>query len=143
MVDRSREPTLQDTNDSRKWTGNSTTHIKTELTATVANNIIQIIVSLLAALIMLTLPNKMPTWAPYTISPAMLFIVLGARQYLKNFWTPTQDSRGKDVGAKVTLPNMEDYNLAVQKTEDLLEVLKYLEYSWLITMVVGGVVGRA
>lgn len=143
MVDRSREPTLQDTNDSRKWTGNSTTHIKTELTATVANNIIQIIVSLLAALIMLTLPNKMPTWAPYTISPAMLFIVLGARQYLKNFWTPAQDSRGKDVGAKVPLPNMEDYNLAVQKTEDLLEVLKYLEYSWLITMVVGGVVGRA
>lgn len=72
----------------------------------------------------------------------MLVVVLGARRYIKNFWAPQQDSRGKAVGPKVPLlPSMEEYNLAVQKTEDLLKVLEYLEYSWLITSFVTGMVG--
>lgn len=84
-----------------------------------------------------------PTWALMAASPVMLVIVLAARAYVKNFWAPTEDSRGKDVGPKVPLlPNMEDYNLAVQKTEDLLKVLEYLEYSWLLTSMVTFVVGN-
>lgn len=64
----------------------------------------------------------------------MLLIVLGARQYVKKFWLTTQDSRGKEAGVQVPgLPNLADYNLAVQKTEDLLKVMEYLEYSWLLT----------
>lgn len=95
---------------------------------------LQIVLSLLAALTMLLARDKLPSVLTFTISPAMLLIVTGARHYIRNFWTPTQDSRGKDVGSKVPLlPSMEDYNVAVQKTEDLLKVLEYLEYSWLIT----------
>ena len=92
---------------------------------------------------MLFASSRLPNWAVYSISPAILVIVAGCRQYVKTFWTPTKDARGKDVGTKVPLlPNMQDYNLAVQKTEDLLTVLEYLEYSWLITTFFAGIVGR-
>ena len=105
---------------------------------------LQIVLSLTAALAMLLATSRLPKWAVYSISPAMLFIVLGCREYIKNFWAPTKDARGKDIGTKVPLlPNMQDYNLAVQKTEDLLAVLEYLEYSWLITSVVYGIAGRS
>jgi hypothetical protein len=103
---------------------------------------LQIVLSLAAALAMLFASGRLPKWAVYSISPAMLFVVLGCREYIKRFWAPTKDARGKDVGTKVPLlPSMQDYNLAVQKTEDLLAVLEYLEYSWLITSVLDGVVG--
>jgi hypothetical protein len=88
-----------------------------------------------AALIILPIvvPNRLPTWFKLGVSPTMLAITLGARQYLKNFWAPgEEDSEGKDTGTKIPLPKMEDYNLAVQKTEDLLKCLEYLEYSWVI-----------
>ena len=59
----------------------------------------------------------------------MLLMVIGARRYIKSFWAPSKDSHGKDVGIKVPLlPNMDDYNLAVQKTEDLLTVM--VRNSW-------------
>ena len=73
----------------------------------------------------------------------MLVVVIVARRYIKNFWAPQQDSRGKDVGTKVPLlPSMDEYNLAVQKTEDLLKVLEYLEYSWVMSSFVVGMVGH-
>ena len=102
----------------------------------------QINVSLFAAFTLLLARTYLPVWAVFTISPAMLVVVLGARRYIKNFWAPGQDSRGKDAGTKVPLlPSMAEYNLAVEKTEDLLKVLEYLEYSWLITSFVTGMVG--
>jgi hypothetical protein len=72
----------------------------------------------------------------------MLVIALASRQYIKGFWAPGEkDSQGKDKGTKIPLPNMGDYNLAVQKTEDLLKCLEYLEYSWLISAVLGFTTG--
>ena len=71
----------------------------------------------------------------------MIVFVVAARYYIKNFWTSTRDSRGKDIGGRVPLPNMNDYNLAVRKTEDLLKVLEYLEYSWVLTTFTAGLVG--
>ena len=71
----------------------------------------------------------------------MLVIVLLARGYIKSFWAPEKDRRGKDVGARIPLSNMEGYNEAVEKTESLLKILEYLEYSWLITSFVTGMVG--
>jgi hypothetical protein len=95
---------------------------------------VQVSLSLVASLTISIARFKLPPWAVYASSPTMLAIVLGARLYIKNFWAPTTDAEGKDVGTKVPLlPSMQDYNLAVEKTEDLLKVLEYLEYSWLLT----------
>ena len=78
----------------------------------------------------------------------MLIITLLARGHIKNYWTAHKVSAGadgkqqKDVGVKVpALPNLEDYQAAQGKTEELLQVLEYLEYSWLASCVVGGMVG--
>ncbi len=77
-------------------------------------------------------------WTRAFISPTLLAITIGARHYIKNFWAPgATDSKGKDQGTRVPLPKMGDYNLAVQKTEDLLKCLEYLEYSWVITSLFG------
>lgn len=37
---------------------------------------------------------------------------------------------------------MEDYNEAERKTEDLLSVLEYLEYSWVLTSLLSGLFKR-
>ena len=68
----------------------------------------------------------------------MLVAVLVARNHIKNYWAP-QD--GKTVGVRIPLPNMGDYNEAQKKTEQLLEVLEWLEYSWVLTSFVAGIVG--
>lgn len=77
----------------------------------------------------------------------MLLAVLFARGHIKNYWTPHKQTSAdgktqKNVGLKVpALPNLEDYQLAQKKTEDMLLALEYLEYSWLAGCVVGGMVG--
>ena len=72
----------------------------------------------------------------------MLVLVLLARQYIKGYWTPNNRSKdGKpDAGMRIPLPNMEDYNEALKRTEQLMEVLEYLEYSWVGTSVVAAMV---
>lgn len=65
----------------------------------------------------------------------MLVGVLFARAHIKNYWAP---SDGKTVGPRVPLPNMGDYNEAQRKTQDLLKVLEYLEYSWVAASFVNG-----
>ena len=72
----------------------------------------------------------------------MLVTVLGARGTIKNYWTPHKTSEGRSVGLKVpALPNAEDYREAQEKTEGLLRVLEYLEYSWLAGCLISGMVG--
>ena len=68
----------------------------------------------------------------------MLIIIMLARGYIKNFWTPqaSQNGKKKDEGTKLPLPGLEDYNVAIKATENLLEMLQYLEYSWLITSLI-------
>lgn len=108
-----------------------------------ANEVHQVSLSLTMALIILFARYRFPAWAVYASSPAMLVIILGARQYIKQFWTPTKNAEGKDVGTKIPLlPSMEDYNVAVQRTEDLLKVLEYLEYSWLLTTIFTYILGQ-
>lgn len=46
---------------------------------------------------------------------------------MQNYWAP---SDGKTVGIKLPLPNMEGYNEAQQATQNLLQMLQWLEYSW-------------
>ena len=76
----------------------------------------------------------------------MLLVTLFARGHIKNYWTPhkttTADGKKKDVGIKVpALPNLEDYQKAQKKTEDVLTALEYLEYSWLASCLIAGMVG--
>lgn len=47
---------------------------------------------------------------------------------------------GKTI-TRVPLPKMEDYNEAERKTENLLQVLEYLEYSWVLTSFINGMIG--
>ena len=75
----------------------------------------------------------------------MLLTILFARGHIKNYWNPNnqKDARsGKDVvGVRAPVPGMEDYNTAQRKTEDLLKVLEWLEYSWLASSFFGALVG--
>lgn len=72
-----------------------------------------------------------------TTSPALLVLVLFARGHIKNYWAPTD---GKNI-TRVPLPKMEDYNEAERKTEKILKLLEYLEYSWALTSFINGMVG--
>lgn len=103
---------------------------------------VQTTTSLIASLSLLLAQSHLPNYISYSISPALLLAVLLARGHIKNYWTPHQGSDGKSKGVKVpALPNLEDYQAAQTKTEELLQVLEYLEYAWLSSCVVGGMVG--
>lgn len=67
----------------------------------------------------------------------MLVVVLFARNHIKSYWAPKD---GKNI-TRIPLPKMEDYNEAERRTENLLEVLQYLEYSWVIAALINGMIG--
>lgn len=68
----------------------------------------------------------------------MLATVLLARGHIQNYWAPKD---GKTVGTRVPLPRMEDYNEAQRATEELLQTLEWLEYSWVGTTFIAGMIG--
>lgn len=82
-----------------------------------------------ASYLSLTLPG---------ISPVMLVGIIAARSHIKSYWAPTD---GKN-STRVPLPKMQDYNEAECRTENLLQVLEYLEYSWVLTSFVHGMIGK-
>lgn len=67
-----------------------------------------------------------------------MILVLLARGHVKNYWAP---SDGKTVGMKVPLPNMSEYNDAQRATEKVLEVLQWIEWSWVGASLAAGMVG--
>jgi hypothetical protein len=83
-------------------------------------------------------PEALPSAALYGASPALVIIVLLARSHMKNYWAPKD---GKTVGVRVPLPNMGKYNEAQRATEQLLEVLQWVEWSWVGASLGGGMVG--
>jgi len=98
----------------------------------------QIWSSLVAATVLAIVGAKLPPWARFITSPAMLVIVVLARYHIKNYWA---SSDGKTVGTRIPLPNMEDYNEAQRRTQDLLQTLEYLEYGWVASIFVAGMLG--
>lgn len=72
------------------------------------------------------------------MSPAVLVGIHAARAYIKSYWAPKD---GKN-STRVPLPQMGDYNEAERRTENLLQVLEYLEYSWVLTSLVHGIMGQ-
>jgi hypothetical protein len=83
-------------------------------------------------------PKALPSWVRISVSPILLLVVLFARGHIKNYWAP---SDGKTVGYKVPLPQIQDYNDAQKRTEELLKVLEYLEYTWVATSFINGMLG--
>ncbi|KAK5690684.1 hypothetical protein LTR17_025878 [Elasticomyces elasticus] len=83
----------------------------------------------------------LPTWLRFSASPTMLVAVLFARGHIKNYWNP-QDK--KEGGMKVpAVSNLESYNTAQHQTEELLQTLEYLEYGWVATSFIAGMLGKA
>lgn len=77
----------------------------------------------------------LPKWIHIGLSPALLVLVLLARGHIKNYWAP---SDGKTVGVRIPLPKMQEYNVAQRQTENLLKILEWLEYSWVATAFING-----
>lgn len=57
---------------------------------------------------------------------------------MSNYWSPGD---GMTIGTRVPLPGLQGYNEAQRKTEELLQILQWLEYSWVGTAMVAGIVG--
>ena len=85
-----------------------------------------------------TSASSLPNWVRFSISPTLLVGVLFARGHIKNYWVPG-DKQTK--GTKIPLPNMEEYNEAQRRTEELLHTLEYLEYSWVASSFIAGMLG--
>jgi len=109
---------------------------KTRTTQTTAA--LAILLSTLASLTLAITPSSLPPVAVYAASPCLVIMVLLARGHVKNYWAP---SDGKTVGLKVPLPNMGAYNDAQRATEKLLEVLQWIEWSWVGASLGAGMVG--
>lgn len=105
-----------------------------------ANHILQCLLSLVAGLVLAFGSSSLHKYVVMAVSPVMLAGVLFARQHIKKYWAP---SDGKTVGVRVPLPNMEEYNEAERRTEDLLAILQYLEYGWVMCTLMTGLMRRS
>ena len=99
----------------------------------------KLLLSFAASTTLLTLSNSFSRWLKFALSPLILVATIACRSYIKKYWAPHKASDGKDIGTRVPLPKMEDYNEAERMTERLLEVLQYLEYSWVAASFFGAV----
>jgi len=95
----------------------------------------QMLASLISSVVLSVAGASLPSLVRYTLGPIMLLAVLVARNHIKGYWAPND---GKTVGTRVPLPNMEDYNEAQRRTEELLQTLEYLEYGWAASSFVAG-----
>lgn len=98
---------------------------------------VQILASFIGAFSLAFFPNALPKIMRMTTSPVLVVLVLFTRGHIKNYWAPKD---GKNI-TRIPLPKMEEYNEAERKTENLLKVLEYLEYSWVLTSFINGMVG--
>jgi len=98
----------------------------------------QILLSSVTSLTLTFFPEALPPAALFAASPALVIVIMLARSHMKNYWAP---SDGKTVGMRVPLPNMGQYNEAQRATEQLLEVLQWMEWSWVGASLGAGMVG--
>jgi len=118
-----------------KWSGTVEEQLQKTRT-TQGTGAVTILLSLLTSSTLALIPGSLPRWLLFMASPAVVLVSAVARQYIKGFWA---NGDGKSVGTRVPLPNMEDYNRAQRATEELLQVLQWLEYSWVGAAFVRGV----
>ncbi|PPJ53173.1 hypothetical protein CBER1_11727 [Cercospora berteroae] len=104
---------------------------------TQASGALAILASFIGSFSLAFFADSLPKLMRMTTSPALVVLVLFARGHIKNYWAPKD---GKNI-TRIPLPKMEDYNEAERKTERLLKVLEYLEYSWVLTSFINGMIG--
>ncbi|RYP90478.1 hypothetical protein DL770_003389 [Monosporascus sp. CRB-9-2] len=63
-------------------------------------------------------------------------VVAAARAHVRGFWGPPNGD-GRTAGKKIPLPKMGRYNEAQRHTEEILKVLDWVTYSWVVAAVVG------
>ncbi|QIX01534.1 hypothetical protein AMS68_007051 [Peltaster fructicola] len=95
---------------------------------------IAIVASMAGALTLATIPSHLPFYVRFMMSPALLIGSIAARQHIVSFWGP-------QGGTRVPLPKMGDFNQAQRKTKEVLNVLQWLEWSWVATSFGWGVLG--
>ena len=100
----------------------------------------QILASFIAAAVLALARSNMPVQARFMLSPVMLGVVLLAKYHMKSYWAPNDS---KTVGTRIPLPNMEDYNEAQRRTQDVITTLGYLEYGWLGSTFVSAMLGMS
>ncbi|KAK3074310.1 hypothetical protein LTR53_003358 [Teratosphaeriaceae sp. CCFEE 6253] len=121
-----------------EWSQTAKDHL-TKTRTTQTTGAVAVLLSLTTSLTLAAAPQYLPHWLRMTLSPLLLVTVLGARGYIKNYWNPSDK---KDGATKVPpLPNLEQYNEAQKWTDDLLQTLEYMEYGWVATSFVAGMVG--
>ncbi|KAK0345548.1 hypothetical protein LTR91_025353 [Friedmanniomyces endolithicus] len=101
-----------------------------------AEPIKQVLASLITSLTLAIGSPYLPAWFRLSASPALLVAVLLARRHIKQYWNPKDLPSGG--GVRLPLPNMEGYNEAQRRTDELLQTLEYLEYGWVGTSLVAG-----
>ncbi|KAM0710908.1 hypothetical protein Q7P35_001646 [Cladosporium inversicolor] len=106
--------------------------------ATQTTGALAILLSSVTSLALTFSPESLPSAVLYGASPALVILILLARNHMKNYWAPKD---GKTVGVRVPLPNMGKYNEAQRATEQLLEVLQWMEWSWVGASLGAGMVG--
>ncbi|KAI8624939.1 hypothetical protein F5Y19DRAFT_282790 [Xylariaceae sp. FL1651] len=100
---------------------------------TQASGAVAIVVSFVVSLLLATQGASYSVLVRCLASPVMALAVYSARAHLQDFWTGKD---GKSVTSKIPLPKMEGYNVALEKTQRLLDVLGWLTMAWALTSVV-------
>ncbi|RYP24981.1 hypothetical protein DL765_000209 [Monosporascus sp. GIB2] len=70
------------------------------------------------------------------LAAAMAAAVAAAGAHVRGFWAP-KGGDGRTAGKTVPLPKMGRYNEARRHTEEILKVLDWMTYSWVLAAVVG------
>ncbi|KAI0096964.1 hypothetical protein GGR51DRAFT_488246 [Nemania sp. FL0031] len=96
---------------------------------TQAAGAITILVSFAISVLLVTRGASCSFLVRYLSSPFMAGAVFAARTYIQDFWA---GKNGKDVTAnKVPLPQMKDYNEALERTQEAIKVLGWLTMGWI------------
>ncbi|KAK1064406.1 hypothetical protein LTR74_008731 [Friedmanniomyces endolithicus] len=118
-----------------EWSDTAKEHLhKTRTTQT--TGALTVLASLITSLLLALGSPYLPAWFRLSASPALLVAVLLARRHIKQYWNPKDLPSGG--GIRLPLPNMEGYNEAQRRTDELLQTLEYLEYGWVGTSLVAG-----
>lgn len=90
----------------------------------------QILFSFSTSLLLTFAPDALPSVLRYSLSPVLLIATLFARSHIAGFWEH-----------KAKVPFVDGYNEAIGSTVQILDVLKWLEYSWVGVSLVGAIAG--
>ncbi|RYP69626.1 hypothetical protein DL771_005990 [Monosporascus sp. 5C6A] len=70
------------------------------------------------------------------LAAVMAAVVAAAGAHVRGFWGAPR-GEGRTAGRRVPLPKMGRYNEAQKHTEEILKVLNWMAYSWVVAAVVG------